>query len=166
MRGDYGIYLNFVNGNHYQAVFGVAQRMPTIPVPNLMPCFPVLQSMPTNSSLPTVVPNLLSKYISNVAVTSSMGAMSSSKLATVFSSTSFNPSQKRPRGRPPKNPRICYTYLLYFLLQLYFSYFILLYNSCYLQCFLANVTLPTNSVSLAKRGRGRPRHVSRIFLTL
>ena len=34
MRGNFGIYLDFENGNHYKAVFGVEQQMPTIPVSN------------------------------------------------------------------------------------------------------------------------------------
>ena len=106
MRGDFGIYMNFVNGNHYQAVFSVVQQMPTIPVANLMQTNFGSFQMQTIPSIPIVVPNLLSKYVSNAAVSSSIGAMSASKLATVFSSASITSLQKRARGRPPKNPRL------------------------------------------------------------
>ena len=112
MRGDYGIYLDFVNGNHYQAVFNVAQQMPTIPVANPMQTNPVLFQMTTIPSIPIVVPTFLSKYVSNSAASSSIRAISASKLATVVSSASLISPQKRARGRPPKNPRMFYTYLL------------------------------------------------------
>ena len=112
MRGDCGIYLNFVNGNHYQAVFSIEQQMPTIPVANPMQSNPGSFQMQPIPSIPIVVPNFLSKYVSTAAVSSSIGAMSASKLATVLSSASITSLQKRARGRPPKNPRMFYTYLL------------------------------------------------------
>ena len=93
----------------------VPQPMPVSSLPQLMPSLPVLNQMPTISVLqrispialmPIVVPNLLSSFESHVALTTSVASMSPSKLATVFSSTSIAPPQKRPRGRPPKHPRI------------------------------------------------------------
>ena len=97
MHGEFGIYLNYVNGNHYQAVFRVPQQMPPLHV---------LQPMPTVSSTPIVIPNLLSQYIRTVAISTNVNAMSPSKLATGSSSTSVCSLQNRPRGRPPKNSRI------------------------------------------------------------
>ena len=112
MRGDFGIYLNFVNGNHYQAVFSVAQQMPPLPV---------LQPMSTVASTPIVIPNLLSQYVRTVAVSSNVNAMSASKLATVFSSASLLFPQNRPRGRPPKNPRMVLYIICNYFLTLYFQ---------------------------------------------
>ena len=103
MRGDFGIYLNFVNGNHYQAVFSVAQQMPPRPISQLMP---------TVASTPIVITNLLTQYVRTVAVSSNDIAISPSTLATVLSNASLSSLQKRPRGRPPKNPRIVFTNLL------------------------------------------------------
>ena len=99
MHGDFGIYLNFVNGNHYQAVFSVAQQLPPLNV---------LQLMPTVASTSIVFPNLLTQYVRTVAVSSKDNAMSPSTLATILSSASLSSLHKRPRGRPPINPRIFY----------------------------------------------------------
>ena len=107
MRGDFGIYLNFVNGNHYQAVFSVAQQMQTIHVSHQMQPFHFSQLMSTVPLFPIVIYNLLSQYKSTVVVSSNVNSMSPSKLATVLSSVSFASPQKRPRGRPQKTPRIC-----------------------------------------------------------
>ena len=93
MRGDFCIYLNFVNGNYYQAVFRVAQQIPPLPDSQLMP---------TVSSTPIIIPNLLSQYVRAGAVLSNLNSISPLKLATVFYSASLSSLQKRPRKRLQK----------------------------------------------------------------
>ena len=87
-------------------VSSLPQLMPSLFVSNQMPTISVSQSISPIALLPIVIPKLLSRFVSNVAVTSSVASMSPSKFATVLSSASLAPPQKRPRGRPSKNPRI------------------------------------------------------------
>ena len=67
MRGNYGIYLDFVNGNHYKAVFTVSQTIPNFSSPQPMPVFSLPQRMPFFASFRVLVPNVLAGFVNNVA---------------------------------------------------------------------------------------------------
>ena len=93
MRGDYGIYLDFVNGNHYKAVFTVSQTMPVFRSPQPMPVFSLPQPMPFFGSSRVMVPTVLTNFGNNVITPLNLDAVLPAK---------------RPRGRPPKHQSIHY----------------------------------------------------------
>ena len=93
MCGNYGIYLDFVNGNHYKAVLFVSQTMPDNVSNQPMPVFFFPQEKPVFASPRVMVPNVLQGFVNNVAPFLNFDAVLPAK---------------RPRGRSKTTQSIHY----------------------------------------------------------